>query len=76
MSGAKFIWVHKQMPDFILLEARRGECQIYAPERTCNLIEDEDGGSLHCSNCGGAAEKQSWAYWNYCPNCRAKVVER
>ena len=41
-------------------------------ERTCNLIEDR--GLLHCSNCGGVAEKQSWAYWTYCPNCGAKVV--
>jgi predicted RNA-binding Zn-ribbon protein involved in translation (DUF1610 family) len=41
-------------------------------ERTCNLIEDED--LLHCSNCGSAAAKQSWAYWIYCPNCGAKVV--
>lgn len=43
-------------------------------ERTCNLIEDGDGDSLHCSNCGGAAEKQSWAYWSYCPNCGARVL--
>lgn len=41
-------------------------------ERTCHLIEDGD--LLHCSNCGGAAAKQSWAYWNFCPNCGAKVV--
>lgn len=41
---------------------------------TCNLIEDGD--LLHCSNCGGAAAKQSWAYWAYCPNCGAKVVKR
>lgn len=40
--------------------------------RTCNLIEDGD--SLHCSNCGGAAAKQSWAYWNHCPNCGARVL--
>lgn len=42
-------------------------------EQTCNLIED--GNLLHCSNCGGAAEKQLWTYWNYCPNCRAKVIK-
>lgn len=42
-------------------------------ERTCNLIEDGD--LLHCSNCGSAAAKQSWAYWIYCPNCGARVVE-
>lgn len=41
-------------------------------ERTCNLIENGD--LLHCSNCGSAAAKQSWAYWIYCPNCGCKVV--
>lgn len=41
-------------------------------ERTCRLVEDS--GLLHCSKCGGAAEKQSWAYWNYCPNCGAMII--
>lgn len=41
-------------------------------ERTCQLIEDS--GLLHCSECGGAAEKRLWAYWHYCPNCGAKVI--
>lgn len=40
---------------------------------TCKLLVDGD--LLHCSNCGGAAEKQSWTYWHYCPNCGARVVE-
>lgn len=38
---------------------------------TCHTVED--GGLMHCSECGGGAEKQSWAYWNYCPNCGRKV---
>lgn len=42
-------------------------------ERTCSLIEDGD--LLHCSNCGGAAEKQSWARWSYCPNCGRRVTD-
>lgn len=41
-------------------------------ERTCHLVEDD--GLFHCSNCGGVASKQSWAYWKFCPNCGAKVV--
>ena len=53
-------------------EAEAIEAWNTRAERTCNLIGDGD--SLHCSNCGGAAEKQSWAYWRYCPNCCAKVV--
>ena len=40
--------------------------------QTCHLIED--GGLLHCSNCGAASGKRSWAYWKVCPNCGAKVV--
>lgn len=48
----------------------------FSERETCALIEDiEDGDLLHCSNCGGAAEKQSWAYWNFCPNCGAKAVK-
>lgn len=38
------------------------------------VIDEEDVDLLHCSNCGGAAEKQSWAYWHYCPNCSSKVA--
>ena len=45
----------------------------YFEERTCHQVEDD--GLIHCSNCGGAAEKQSWAYWNYCPNCGSRVLE-
>lgn len=68
--GITYLWT-KTFPPFIRLEGRRGDYEVYVPERTCSLIEDGD--SLHCSNCGGAAEEQSWAYWSYCPNCGAKV---
>lgn len=47
------------------------EDSIVTAELTCNLIEDGD--LLHCSNCGAASANQSWAYWNYCPNCGGKV---
>lgn len=70
--GITYLWLSKEFPPFIRLEGRHGDYEVYTPEQTCNLIEDED--LLHCSNCGGAAEKQSWAYWRYCPNCGAKVV--
>ena len=39
--------------------------------KTCTLVDDGD--SWHCSNCGSAASKQSWAYWRYCPKCGAFV---
>lgn len=41
-------------------------------ERTCRTVEDS--GLLHCSECGAGAEKRSWAYWYYCPNCGSRVV--
>lgn len=62
----------KYYADGIGMQAVADELNTHI-EQTCNLIEDGD--LLHCSNCGGAAEKQLWAYWNYCPNCRAKVIK-
>ena len=49
-------------------------CEAWNTERICSLIDD--GNLLHCSNCGGAAESQSWTYWKYCPNCGSKVVSK
>lgn len=72
--GITYLWAGKTFPSSIRLEGRRGDYKVYVPEQTCNLIEDGD--SLYCSNCGGVAEEQSWAYWSYCPNCRAKVERR
>lgn len=72
--GITYLWLNKGFPPFVRLEGRRGDYEVYKPELTCNLIEDGD--SLHCSNCGGAAEKQSWVYWNYCPNCGARVMSK
>ena len=62
----------KYYADGISMQAVADEVNTHV-DRTCNLIEDGD--LLHCSNCGGAAEKQSWAYWNYCPNCRIRVIK-
>lgn len=45
--------------------------EMGVPERTCQLVED---GDLLLCECGVAAPRQSWQYWNYCPNCGAKVV--
>ena len=72
--GVTYLWLSKEFPPFIRLEGKRGDYEVYTPELTCNLIEDGD--LLHCSNCGGAAAKRSWARWTYCPNCGAKVVKR
>lgn len=46
-------------------------------ERTCRAVKDSGllhSSLLHCSECGAGAEKLSWAYWHYCPNCGRKVV--
>lgn len=55
------------------------------PERTCNNIGKKDCAgftTFECSECGehfpaGEAMKATGycSYWNYCPNCGAKVVE-
>lgn len=71
--GITYLWSNKKFPQFIRLEGKRGDYEVYTLERTCHLVEDD--GLIHCSNCGGVAEKQSWAYWKYCPNCGGKVVE-
>lgn len=42
------------------------------PERTCHLVEDEDGHTA-CSECGCTALYMSDA--TYCPDCGAKVVK-
>lgn len=44
---------------------------FYARERTCRIVEDEDGCSS-CSECGAHYLCMSEA--SYCPDCGAKVV--
>lgn len=72
--GITYLWISREFPSFVRLEGKRGDYEVYTPERTCHTVEDI--GLLHCSECGGGAEKRLWAYWHYCPNCGAKVVDR
>lgn len=55
--GITYLWSNKEFPPYIRLEGKRGEYEVYTLEQTCSLIED--GELLHCSNCSGAAAKQS-----------------
>lgn len=71
--GITYLWLGKEFPPFIRLEGKRGDYEVYTPEMTCHTVEDS--GLLHCSECGGGAEKRLWAYWHYCPNCGARVDE-
>ena len=45
--------------------------RVYVPERTCRIVEDEEGDSV-CSECG--AHYLCMLDASYCPDCGAKVV--
>lgn len=86
MSGTVFVWTHKDWPEFIVLEGRRGDRQTYAQERTCKFVSSKgcDYPPV-CSACGFELgiydcewfEDGTYGYGgSYCPNCGAKVVER
>lgn len=50
------------------------------PRRTCkNVADPYDGSSFECSRCGEKWELTCGSladnHLNYCPNCRAEVVE-
>lgn len=52
---------------------RQGDRVYFTDEAVaCHLLEVDDD-HARCSFCGGVAEKQSWAYWHYCPNCGAWI---
>ena len=70
--GITYLWTSREFPPFIRLEGKRGDYKVYTPELMCRMIEDS--GLLHCSECGAGAEKRSWAYWSYCPNCGRRVT--
>ncbi len=79
MDGTTFIWAHKEWPDFIKLEGKRGDYETYFPERTCydkNKSARERGAILflwRCSNCDESYDTEMDRL-NYCPNCGARVV--
>lgn len=40
--GITYLWTSKEFPPFVRLEGRRGEYEVYTPERACNLVRCED----------------------------------
>ena len=62
---------HMNMGDYEELHDRLADLIEPEPERTCHLIEDEDGRTA-CSECGCTALYMSSA--TYCPDCGARVV--
>lgn len=62
--GITYLWPSKKFPPFIRLEGKRGDYEVYTPERTCR---NEDG---WCSEC----EHFLHDSFKWCPWCGAKVV--
>ena len=74
--GITYLWTKKTFPPFIRLEGKRGDYEVYVPERTCHNISD-DPCWYECSSCkctcsidylGGGLGSP-----NYCPSCGARV---
>ena len=83
--GITYLWASKEFPPFIRLDGRRGDYEVYTPERTCEMYRDNCG-TWHCKSCehgadtitGSGGVLESWSdSWppNYCPNCGARVVD-
>lgn len=70
--GITYLWLGKEFPPFIRLEGKRGDYEVYTPERTCHDTDENDWHFV-CSACG--YEQNGYEQWNYCPNCGAKVIE-
>lgn len=62
---------HMHLCDYEELHTRLADLIEPEPERTCHLIEDEDGRTA-CSERGCTALYMSSA--TYCPDCGARVV--
>ncbi len=55
-----------------VINVKRGpELRRYVPERTCRVVENEDG-DPSCSECG--AHYLCMLDASYCPDCGARVV--
>lgn len=78
--GITYLWVSKEFPPFVRLEGKRGDYEVYTPERTCR-IEHVKGGAMYdvwrCSACGyeyAESVSETSIVQNYCPNCGSRVV--
>lgn len=80
--GITYLWASKEFPPFVRLEGRRGDYEVYTPERTCK-VESCCAYTYDFSpeiyyefemQCGGSFDWNDEEPPNYCPNCGAKVV--
>lgn len=78
--GITYLWSTKEFPSSIRLEGKRGDYEVYTPERTCydvNASAREHGAHLflwRCSNCDESYDTEMESM-NYCPNCGARVIK-
>ena len=81
--GITYLWLSKEFPPFIRLEGKRGDYEVYTPERTCEIESSflNDFTSEH--ECWYEFEMQCGYRFTWdemepprcCPNCGAKVVD-
>lgn len=71
-------WSADEWPESVdVMHEGVGDRLKYVPERTCRNLGGEDGTNYElydfaCSYCGYCADITEP---NYCPNCRAKVID-
>ena len=85
--GITYLWASKEFPPFVRLDGKRGDYEVYVPERTCHNVHEyrDSNGVIHrdarifkCSECGFKVndfygdDEQSFP--RYCPNCGRKVI--
>ena len=82
--GITYLWAGGTFPPFIRLEGKRGDYEVYVPERTCRI--ENTNGEWRCSCCGemvGCDDPWNELFingnavelWNHCPNCGARVED-
>ena len=69
--GITYLWASNEFPSFVRLEGKRGDYEVYVPERTCENLSNTN--YFHCSECNERTYSSEDEF-NYCPNCGAKVV--
>ena len=78
--GITYLWASKEFPPFVRLEGKRGDYEVYVPERTCKSTTDDSAWCFKCSECGKSFPRNklhlahNHGEINYCPNCGARVV--
>lgn len=79
--GITYLWPSKKFPSFIRLEGRRGEYEVYKPERTCEFVGDIEH-PPKCSVCGWQPDIYDYEWMeddeyeyngNFCKECGALV---